>query len=185
MTPQMAVDGKHLPGCGHAWCERGESSRVARTWHGSGPQGPRTDSCCTEDHSVLWRRQRPRQGDGCRLAVQRVPGRVRIQTHHALPWLAPLFLSTSQGHGPMKPRRMAALGKQIPRFAVRQRGPNGRLQRDGVALSMHPSCLRVVSQRVALARQTGGRRTARHDCALSCPRLAVRRLPGLDDPRAG
>jgi hypothetical protein len=85
----------------------------------------------------------------------------------------------------MKPRRMAALVKPIPRFAVRQRGPNGRLQRDGVALSMNPSCLRVVSQRVALARQTGGRSTARHDCALSCPRLAVRRLPGSDDPRAG
>jgi len=38
----------------------------------------------------------------------------------------------------MKPRRIAALGKQIPRCAVRQRGPNGRLQRDGVALSMNP-----------------------------------------------
>ena len=85
----------------------------------------------------------------------------------------------------MKPRRMATLVKPIPRFAVRQRGLNGRLQRDRVALSMHPSCLRVVRQRVALARQTGGRSTARHDCALSYPRLAVRRLPGSDDPRAG
>jgi hypothetical protein len=78
----------------------------------------------------------------------------------------------------MKPRRMAALVKPIPRFAVRQRSPNGRLQRDGVALSMNPSCLRVVSQRVALARRTGGRRTARHDCALSCPRLRYDVCPG-------
>ena len=118
-------------------------------------------------------------------AVRRVPGRVLIQAHHTMPWLAPLFLSTEQGHGPMKPRRRAALGKQIPRLAVRQRGPNGRRQRDGVALSMNPSCLRVVSQRVALARQTGGRSTARPDCVLSCPRLAVRCPPGSDDPRAG
>ena len=185
MTPQRAVDGQHLPGCGHAWCEGGASSRVARTWHGSGPHGRRTDAWGAEDRSVLWRRQSPRQDDGCRLAVQRVPGCVRIQTHHALPWLAPLCLATSQGHGPMQPRRMAALGKHIPRLAVRQRGPNGRLQRDGGAWSMHPSCLRVVRHRVTLARPTGGRSTARHDRALSCPWLAVRRLHGADTQRAG
>ena len=185
MTPHMAVDGPHLPRCGHAWHQSGESSGVARRWHGSGPRGPRTDACGAEDRAVLWRRQRLRQGDGCRRAVQRVPGRVIIQAHHAMPGLAPLVLSPEQGHAPMKPRRMAALVKPIPRFAVRQRGLNGRLQRDGVAWSMPPSCLRVVRQRVALARQTGGRSTARHDCALSCPRLAVRRLPGSDDPRAG
>jgi hypothetical protein len=185
MAQHVAVDGKHPPRCRHAWRERGASSGGARTGRGSGPRGPRTDACCAADRSVPWRRQRPRQDDGSRLAVRRVPGRVIIQAHHAMPWRAPLVLSTSQGHAPMKPRRMAALVKPIPWCAVRQRGPNGRLQRDGVALSMNPSCLRVVSQRVALARQTGGRSTARHDCALSCPRLAVRRLPGADDPRAG
>jgi len=178
MTPHMAVEGKHLPWCGHAWRESGASSGGARTGRGSGPRGPRPDACCTEDRSVPWRRQRPRQDAGGRRAVRRVPGRVIIQAHHALPWLAPLFLSTEQGHAPMKPRRMAALGKPIPRCAVRQRGPNGCLQREGVALSMHPSCLRVVRQRVALARQTGGRSTARHNCALSCSPKAPR-SPGI------
>lgn len=31
-------------------------------------------------------------------------------------------------------------------------GPEGRLQRDGVELSMNPYCLRAVSQGVTLAR---------------------------------
>jgi electron transfer flavoprotein alpha subunit len=53
----------------------------------------------------------------------------------------------------MKPLRIAALVKQIPRFEVMQLGPDGRLQRDGVELSMNPYCLRAVSQGVALAHQ--------------------------------
>ena len=56
----------------------------------------------------------------------------------------------------MKPLRIAALVKQIPRFEEMQLGPDGRLKRDGVELSMNPYCLRAVSKGVELAQQTGG-----------------------------
>jgi electron transfer flavoprotein alpha/beta subunit len=56
----------------------------------------------------------------------------------------------------MKPLRIAALVKQIPQFEAMQLGPDGRLKRDGVALSMNPYCLRAVTKGVDLARQTGG-----------------------------
>lgn len=56
----------------------------------------------------------------------------------------------------MKPLRIAALVKQIPRFEEMQLGPDGRLKRDGVELSMNPYCLRAVSKGVELARKTGG-----------------------------
>jgi electron transfer flavoprotein alpha subunit len=56
----------------------------------------------------------------------------------------------------MKPLRIAALVKQIPQFEAMQLGPDGRLKRDGVALSMNPYCLRAVTKGVELARQTGG-----------------------------
>ena len=38
----------------------------------------------------------------------------------------------------MKPLHVAALVKQIPKFEVMALGPDGRLQRDGVELSMNP-----------------------------------------------
>src|SRR5262245_66558854 len=56
----------------------------------------------------------------------------------------------------MKPLRIAALVKQIPRFEEMQLGPDGRLKRDGVELAMNPYCLRAVSQGVELAQKTGG-----------------------------
>jgi electron transfer flavoprotein alpha subunit len=56
----------------------------------------------------------------------------------------------------MKPLRIAALVKQIPRFEEMQLGPDGRLKRDGVELAMNPYCLRAVSKGVELAQETGG-----------------------------
>jgi electron transfer flavoprotein alpha subunit len=56
----------------------------------------------------------------------------------------------------MKPLRIAALVKQIPRFEEMQLGPDGRLKRDGVELAMNPYCLRAVSKGVELAHETGG-----------------------------
>src|SRR5215470_9613502 len=65
-------------------------------------------------------------------------------------------LSEQKGCTHMKPLRIAALVKQIPRFEEMQLGPDGRLKRDGVELSMNPYCLRAVSKGVELAAQTGG-----------------------------
>src|SRR5215510_12039021 len=56
----------------------------------------------------------------------------------------------------MKPLRIAALVKQIPRFEEMQLGADGRLKREGVELSMNPYCLRAVSKGVELAQKTGG-----------------------------
>ncbi len=56
----------------------------------------------------------------------------------------------------MKPLRIAALVKQVPTVEDMQLGPDGRLQRDGVELSMNPYCLRAVSKGVELAELTGG-----------------------------
>ena len=56
----------------------------------------------------------------------------------------------------MKSLRIAALVKQIPQFEAMQLGPDGRLKRDGVALSMNPYCLRAVTKGVESARQIQG-----------------------------
>ena len=56
----------------------------------------------------------------------------------------------------MKPLRIAALVKQVPRFEEMQLGADGRLKRDGVELFMNPYCLRAVSKGVELAQKTGG-----------------------------
>jgi electron transfer flavoprotein alpha subunit len=56
----------------------------------------------------------------------------------------------------MKPLRIAALVKQVPKFEEMQLGPDGRLRREGVELFMNPYCLRAVSQGVELAQKTGG-----------------------------
>lgn len=56
----------------------------------------------------------------------------------------------------MKPLRIAALVKQIPKFEEMQLGSDGRLQRQGVELAMNPYCLRAVSKGVELAEKTGG-----------------------------
>ncbi|MBM3222536.1 MAG: electron transfer flavoprotein subunit beta/FixA family protein, partial [Candidatus Tectomicrobia bacterium] len=61
-----------------------------------------------------------------------------------------------KGHVCMKPLRIAALVKQIPRFEEMQLGADGRLKREGVELSMNPYCLRAAAQGIELARQTGG-----------------------------
>ena len=59
----------------------------------------------------------------------------------------------------MKPLRVAALVKQIPKFEVMALGPDGRLQRDGVELSMNPYCQRALSKGIELAQATGGQCT--------------------------
>lgn len=61
-----------------------------------------------------------------------------------------------KGFEPMKPLRIAALVKQVPKFEDMQLGPDGRLKRDGVELSMNPYCQRAVSKGVELAQKTGG-----------------------------
>src|SRR4030095_10833775 len=65
-------------------------------------------------------------------------------------------LSEQKGRIHMKPLRIAALVKQIPRFEEMQLGPDGRLKRDGVELAMNPYCLRGVSQGGELAQNNGG-----------------------------
>ena len=59
----------------------------------------------------------------------------------------------------MKPLHVAALVKQIPKFEVMALGPDGRLQRDGVELSMNPYCQRALSKGIELAQATGGQCT--------------------------
>ena len=56
----------------------------------------------------------------------------------------------------MKPLRVAALVKQIPKFEAMALGADGRLQRDGVELSMNPYCQRALAKGIELARTTGG-----------------------------
>ena len=56
----------------------------------------------------------------------------------------------------MKPLRIAALVKQVPKFEEMQLGEDGRLQREGMELSLNPYCQRAVSKGVELAQQTAG-----------------------------
>jgi electron transfer flavoprotein alpha subunit len=56
----------------------------------------------------------------------------------------------------MKPLRIAALIKQVPKFEDMQLGPDGRLKREGLEQFMNPYCQRAVSKGVELARHTGG-----------------------------
>lgn len=56
----------------------------------------------------------------------------------------------------MKPLRIAALVKQVPKFEDMQLGPDGRLKREGIELSLNPYCQRAVSKGVELAQLTGG-----------------------------
>jgi electron transfer flavoprotein alpha subunit len=56
----------------------------------------------------------------------------------------------------MQPLRIAALVKQVPKFEQMQLGPDGRLKRDGLELSLNPYCQRAVSKGVELAQKTGG-----------------------------
>ena len=56
----------------------------------------------------------------------------------------------------MEPLRIAALVKQVPKFEQMQLGADGRLQRDGIELSLNPYCQRAVSKGVELAQKTGG-----------------------------
>ncbi len=56
----------------------------------------------------------------------------------------------------MQALRIAALVKQIPMFEAMELGPDGRLKRDGVELSMNPFCQRALGKGIELARATGG-----------------------------
>ena len=56
----------------------------------------------------------------------------------------------------MQPLRIAALVKQIPMFEAMELGPDGRLKRDGVQLSMNPFCQRALAKGIELARSSGG-----------------------------
>jgi len=67
-----------------------------------------------------------------------------------------MIYTAQKGRPDMKPLRIAALVKQIPRFEEMQLGADGRLKREGVELSMNPYCLRAVSKGVELAQKTGG-----------------------------
>src|SRR5262245_38294404 len=84
------------------------------------------------------------QDDFCGIAVLLLPRRVII------------LQTETKGHPTMKPLRIAALVKQVPKFEEMQLGPDGRLRREGVELFMNPYCLRAVSQGVELAQKTGG-----------------------------
>lgn len=59
----------------------------------------------------------------------------------------------------MKPLHVAVLVKQIPKFEVMALGSDGRLQRDGVELSMNPYCQRALSKGIELAQATAGQCT--------------------------
>ena len=59
----------------------------------------------------------------------------------------------------MKPLRVAALVKQIPKFEAMSLGTDGRLKRDGVELSMNPYCQRALSKGIELAQATAGQCT--------------------------
>ncbi len=52
--------------------------------------------------------------------------------------------------------RIAALVKQIPMFEAMELGPDGRLKRDGIELSMNPFCQRALAKGIEMARSTGG-----------------------------
>lgn len=56
----------------------------------------------------------------------------------------------------MRPLRIAALVKQVPKFEKMELGADGRLKRDGLELSLNPYCQRAVAKGVELARQSGG-----------------------------
>jgi len=55
-----------------------------------------------------------------------------------------------------RPLRIAVLVKQVPQFEDMAFGPNGRLQRDGIALEMNPYCRRAVAKGTELAQWSGG-----------------------------
>lgn len=57
---------------------------------------------------------------------------------------------------PGRPLRIAALVKQVPVAESLTLGPDGRLERQGMALEMNAYCRRAVSKGVELARATGG-----------------------------
>src|SRR5436190_1775654 len=56
----------------------------------------------------------------------------------------------------MKPLRIAALVKQIPRFEEMELGPDGRLVRDGIDLELNAYCRRAVSKACELAAERPG-----------------------------
>src|SRR5215467_12986291 len=65
----------------------------------------------------------------------------RLRAHIVIP--SKCCFSEQKGRMHMKPLRIAALVKQIPRFEEMQLGPDGRLKRDGVELAMNPYCLQI------------------------------------------
>ena len=62
--------------------------------------------------------------------------------------------------GELRPLRIAALVKQIPKFEDMRLGPDGRLVRDGLALHLNDYCRRGVRAGCVLAEATGGTCTA-------------------------
>lgn len=56
----------------------------------------------------------------------------------------------------MKPLRIAALVKQVPKFEDMQLGPDGRLKREGLEQFMNPYCQRAIVKGIELAQRTGG-----------------------------
>ena len=62
--------------------------------------------------------------------------------------------------GALRPLRIAALVKQIPKFEDMRLGPDGRLVREGLVLHMNDYCRRGVRAGCQLAEATGGTCTA-------------------------
>ena len=59
----------------------------------------------------------------------------------------------------LRPLRVAALVKQIPKIEAMALGPDGRLQREGLPLYMNDYCRRAVAKGYELARASGGELT--------------------------
>ena len=80
------------------------------------------------------------------------------------PTSPPAALPTTGGsvsaRGGLRPLRIAALVKQIPKFEDMRLGPDGRLVREGLALHMNDYCRRGVRAGCDLAEATGGTCTA-------------------------
>ncbi len=90
----------------------------------------------------------------------------------------------------IRPLRIAALVKQVPRFDELAYGADGRLLRDHVELEMNPYCRRAVAQAIELAQEVGGESCvitmgppSAEDCLREAIVCGVDRGVLLTDPR--
>lgn len=88
----------------------------------------------------------------------------------------------------MRPLRIAALVKQIPKVEAMELGPDGRLVRDGLELEMNAYCRRAVAMACELAGASGGDVTVLTlgpPSAEDCLREAIAWADGLGVPARG